>query len=68
LRLNFITQPVYLFSITFIKVSIALFLLRFAPGRGYKAFLWGMQVFMAVYTIFGFSKFPRNRNLCGWAS
>lgn len=54
LRLNFITQPLYLFSITFVKVSIGLFLLRFAPGKGYRRFIWGIQAFMAVYTIIGF--------------
>jgi hypothetical protein len=39
-RLNFVTQGIYLWAIGMVKVSIGLFLLRFAPKKGYKIFIW----------------------------
>ncbi|KAF7173842.1 hypothetical protein CNMCM6106_007944 [Aspergillus hiratsukae] len=39
-RLNFATQGIYLWAIGMVKVSIGLFLLRFAPKKGYKIFIW----------------------------
>lgn len=53
LQLNFITQPFYLFSITFVKSSIGLFLLRLTPKEGYRRFIWAVQAFMAIYTLVG---------------
>lgn len=53
LKLNFITQPIYLCAITFVKVSIGLFLLRFAPSKGFRVFIWCMQGFMCAYTVVG---------------
>jgi hypothetical protein len=39
LLLNFITQPIYLYAIAFVKISIGLFLLRFAQDRKYRVFI-----------------------------
>jgi hypothetical protein len=50
LLLNFITQPIYLYAIAFVKISIGLFLLRFAQDRKYRVFIKSVIVFMAVYT------------------
>lgn len=50
LKLNFITQLIYLWAITTVKISIALFLLRIAPSKTYKRFLWGTIAFLLVYT------------------
>lgn len=50
LKLNFVTQPVYLIATTASKVSIALFLLRIASDKGWKRFLWGLLGFMILYT------------------
>lgn len=50
LKLNFVTQPIYLWAITTVKVSIALFLLRIAPNKFYKRFLVGVITFLIVYT------------------
>lgn len=54
LRLNFITQPIYIFAITFVKVSIGLFLLRLTPKERFKRFIWVVQAFMAIYNTVGF--------------
>jgi hypothetical protein len=50
LKLNFVTQPIYLWAITVVKVSIALFLVRIAPNKFYTRFLWGIIAFLFVYT------------------
>ena len=50
LKLNFITQPIYLWAITTVKTSIALFLLRIAPNKFYKKLLWGIIAFLIIYT------------------
>lgn len=50
LKLNFVTQPIYLIATTASKVSIALFLLRIASNKGWKRFLWGLLGFMVLYT------------------
>lgn len=50
LKLNFATQPIYLWAITTVKISIALFLLRITPNNTYKRSLWGIIVFLIVYT------------------
>jgi hypothetical protein len=36
LRLNLISQPIFLFAICFIKLSVGFFLLRIAVGRFYR--------------------------------
>ncbi|PVH67723.1 hypothetical protein DL98DRAFT_370957, partial [Cadophora sp. DSE1049] len=50
LKLNFITQPIYLWAITVVKVSIALFLWRIAPNKFYKRLLAGIITFLIAYT------------------
>lgn len=40
MRLNFATQGIYLWAIGLVKISIGLFLLRFASQKGYKIFIW----------------------------
>ncbi|CZR63592.1 related to integral membrane protein [Phialocephala subalpina] len=54
LELNFITQPIYLWAITIVKCSIALFLLRIAPTKFFKRLLWGTIIFLLVYTFAAF--------------
>ncbi|GAQ10036.1 hypothetical protein ALT_7357 [Aspergillus lentulus] len=49
-QLNFATQGIYMWAIGLVKVSIGLFLLRFAPRRGYRVFIWAIIVFMSLYT------------------
>ncbi|KAH7379961.1 hypothetical protein BKA64DRAFT_765615 [Cadophora sp. MPI-SDFR-AT-0126] len=51
LKLNFVTQPIYLIATTASKVSIALFLLRIASTKSFKRFLWGLLSFMILYTL-----------------
>jgi hypothetical protein len=50
LYLNFISQPFYLVAIVLVKVSIGLFLQRLTPATFFRRFIWGMQVFMFIYT------------------
>ncbi|KAK2623624.1 hypothetical protein QTJ16_006805 [Diplocarpon rosae] len=50
LRANFATQPLTLIACTMPKVSVALFLLPIATRKLYRYFLWGLLVFMFVYT------------------
>ena len=40
MHLNYATQGIYMWAIGLVKVSIGLFLLRFAPRKGYKVFIW----------------------------
>ncbi|GAQ34270.1 hypothetical protein ASPNIDRAFT_196241 [Aspergillus niger] len=44
-HLNFATQGIYMWAIGLVKISIGLFLLRFAPRRGYKIFIWVTLMF-----------------------
>ncbi|GAM35592.1 hypothetical protein TCE0_017f04044 [Talaromyces pinophilus] len=50
LHLNFATQGIYLWAIGLVKISIGLFLIRFAPNKGYKIFIWTVIGMMAIYT------------------
>ncbi|KAF2030070.1 hypothetical protein EK21DRAFT_66580 [Setomelanomma holmii] len=50
-RLNFITQPIYLFAICLVKLSVGLFLLRIAVKPFYKRLIISIMSFMAFYTI-----------------
>ncbi len=56
LKLNFTTQVTYVFAIAFVKVSVGLFLLRLAPSKQYKYFIWSILGFIAFYTIAGTGK------------
>jgi hypothetical protein len=40
LHLNFATQGIYLWAIGFVKISIGLLPIRFAPNTGYRIFIW----------------------------
>ncbi|KAJ5193983.1 hypothetical protein N7491_001314 [Penicillium cf. griseofulvum] len=50
MHLNYATQHLYLWAIGLVKISIGLFLLRFAPRKGYRIFIWTIIVLMALYT------------------
>ncbi|KAH6667773.1 hypothetical protein B0J14DRAFT_171900 [Halenospora varia] len=52
LKLNFITQPVLLSGVTFVKVSIGFFLLRFAPDNWYRRCLICANTFLLLITTF----------------
>jgi hypothetical protein len=54
MHLNFATQGIYLWAIGLAKVSIGLFLLRFAPHKVYKVFIWTVIVVMTLYTAISF--------------
>lgn len=43
LRLNLISQPIFLFAICFVKVSVGFFLLRIAVGRLYRRLIIGIM-------------------------
>jgi hypothetical protein len=43
LRLNLISQPVFLFAICFVKISVGFFLLRIAVGRFYRRLIIGIM-------------------------
>jgi hypothetical protein len=43
-------NAIYLWAITIVKISIALFLVRIAPNKFYKRLLWGIIAFLFVYT------------------
>ncbi|KAE8375209.1 integral membrane family protein [Aspergillus bertholletiae] len=50
MQLNFATQGIYMWAIGLVKISIGLFLLRFAPRKSYKIFIWVIIVLMFLYT------------------
>ncbi|KAJ5483430.1 hypothetical protein N7530_002676 [Penicillium desertorum] len=50
MHLNYATQGIYMWAIGLVKISIGLFLLRFAPRKGYKVFIWVVIVLMTLYT------------------
>ncbi|KAK8057055.1 integral membrane family protein [Apiospora saccharicola] len=54
LKINFVSQAVYLWAIPAVKMSIGLFLLRIAPNKIYRRMLQGVMVFTMVYTMFCF--------------
>ncbi|KAI8937113.1 hypothetical protein NX059_006327 [Plenodomus lindquistii] len=49
-KLNFITQPLYLFAIALVKLSVGSFLLRIANQPFYRRLIIGIMAFMAMYT------------------
>lgn len=49
-KLNFVTQPLFLWAICLVKLSIGFFLLRVAVTPFYRRAIIGVMVFMAVYT------------------
>lgn len=51
LKLNFISQPIYLIAICVVKLAVGAMLLRIASTPFYKRLIVSIMVFMAVYTI-----------------
>ncbi|KAL2270522.1 hypothetical protein VTJ83DRAFT_2706 [Remersonia thermophila] len=51
MKLNFISQPLYLFGICFVKLSAGAMLLRIASVGFYRRLIIGVMVFMSVYTV-----------------
>ncbi|KAI1468298.1 uncharacterized protein F4812DRAFT_458730 [Daldinia caldariorum] len=50
LKLNFISQPIYLWAIPMVKCSVGFFLLRISQSAFYKRVLYGTMVFLMAYT------------------
>lgn len=50
-KLNFITQPMYLWGICLAKVSIGFFLLRIATTPFFRRLIIGIMLFMGFYTL-----------------
>ncbi|EUC34235.1 hypothetical protein COCCADRAFT_4378 [Bipolaris zeicola 26-R-13] len=50
MKLNFISQPIYLFAICFVKISVGFFLLRIAVRPFFRRLITGIMIFMGVYT------------------
>src|SRR6478609_2975619 len=51
MKMNFISQPVYLIAICVVKLAIGSTLLRIANTKFYRRLIIGIMVFMSVYTI-----------------
>ncbi|KAF2806512.1 uncharacterized protein BDZ99DRAFT_394327 [Mytilinidion resinicola] len=51
LKWNFVTQPIYLWSICLVKISIGFFLLRVAATTFFRRLIISIMVFMMVYTL-----------------
>ncbi|KAI5863698.1 hypothetical protein GGS23DRAFT_565004 [Durotheca rogersii] len=51
LKLNFISQPIYLWAIPMVKISVGFFLLRISPSMIYRRILQGTMVFLVAYTM-----------------
>ncbi|KAB5578896.1 hypothetical protein GE09DRAFT_563600 [Coniochaeta sp. 2T2.1] len=51
MKLNFITQPMYLINICVVKLSVGSSLLRIASTKFYKTLILSVMGFMAFYTI-----------------
>lgn len=49
-KINFVSQPFFLWTVALVKVSIGLFLMRMAPARGYRVVLGAAVGFVVVYT------------------
>lgn len=54
LKINFVSQVIYLWAIPAVKMSIGFFLLRIAPNKVYRRMLQGVMAFTMVYTLFCF--------------
>jgi hypothetical protein len=50
LKLNFISQPIYLIAICVVKLAVGAMLLRIANTPFYKRLIISIMVFMGVYT------------------
>jgi hypothetical protein len=45
LHYNYITQPLCLISVFFVKLGVGFFLLRLTPSINFKRFIWGTMAF-----------------------
>ena len=50
MKLNFISQPTYLYAICFVKLSVGCSLLRIASTKFYRYTILGIMGFMLFYT------------------
>jgi hypothetical protein len=50
-KLNFVTQPIYLWAICLVKLAIGFFLLRVAVVTIYRRIIIGVMTFMTLYTL-----------------
>ncbi|KAH6647762.1 hypothetical protein BKA67DRAFT_594677 [Truncatella angustata] len=55
LKLNFFSQPIYLWATPLVKVSVGFFLVRLSPTKLYRRVLQGTIVFLVVYTFMCFT-------------
>lgn len=51
MKLNFISQPMYLWAICIVKLSIGFSLIRIAATKFWNVFIKSVMVFMAIYTL-----------------
>lgn len=51
LKLNFASQPFYLWAIPLVKTSVGLFLLRITPNDFYRRLVQGSIIFLLLYTL-----------------
>lgn len=54
MKLNFVSQPIYLFAICFVKVAVGLSLLRIAFTKFWRNLIIGIMVVLVLYTIAAF--------------
>lgn len=54
LKLNFISQPIYLWAIPLVKISVGIFLLRITPSKVYRTILVSVMTFLMLYTMMCF--------------
>ncbi|RGP65855.1 hypothetical protein FSPOR_7116 [Fusarium sporotrichioides] len=51
MKLNFISQPIFLIAICVVKLSVGFALLRIASTKFYRRLICGIMIFMSIYTI-----------------
>lgn len=51
MKLNFISQPIFLIAICVVKLSVGCALLRIASTKFYKWLILSIMIFMSIYTI-----------------
>lgn len=49
-KYQYVAQPMFLWTICFIKLSIATFLLRISPPQGYRRAILGVAIVLGIYT------------------
>lgn len=51
MKMNFISQPIFLIAICVVKLAVGSTLLRIANTKFYRRLIIGIMVFMGVYTV-----------------